>query len=209
MKKTVLFLLASVLAIFVSGQALAAGDFNKTSYTAKEVEFRTTMREIFAQNLTWQRAVLLETIGNGRDASKARERLVQSQDSITSLFRPYIGDSATDRLISLLKQQAQLLADYAGVVYSRGDKVFSANRLREKNDEIAMLLARENMNWDKAEIFNKIQRYTDLVTAEADLQENNFGAFDPPAIDSSFYMAMDLADTFTAGIMKLEPGMFW
>jgi len=209
MKKTVCGIFVAVAFICAGMAAYGAVDPTKTSYTPKEMELRTTAREIFSQNLTWQRAVALTTIGSAGDASKAQERLMRSQDDIGNTFGTYFGDADGQQLASLLKQYAQLVADYSTSAMMHADNSLNVTKMHDTMDQIGTFLSQENMVWDKTRLSDKLKKYSDMLTAEIDLQGKSFGTIDSTTCDATFYQAMDIADTFAFGIIKQNPGKFW
>jgi hypothetical protein len=208
MKKTVCGILVSLVCVLAC-TVYGAVDPTKTSYTPKEMELRTTMREIFSQNLTWQRAVILATIGSAGDVTKAQVRLMTSQDGIGNFIGTYLGAEQGQQLDSLLKQYAQLISEYSTDVLMRGDKTLTVSKMNDKMDEIATYLSQQNMVWDKAVLAGKLRRYSDLLNTEMDAQSPTFGTIDPAVYDATFYQAMDIADTITFGLIKQDPGKFW
>jgi hypothetical protein len=207
--KKIICLVGVAIVCALAGTVCGAVDPIKTSYTPKEMELRTTMRELFAQLLTWQRAVMFTTIGSSADAIKVRERLMKCQDGIGNICGTYFGEDQGQKLASLLKQYSELIVEYSTCVLMRSDKSPTITKINDKLDEIATFLSQSNMAWDKATLAGKLKRYSDMLNAEMDAQSPTLGAIDIPSFDATFYMGMDIADTITFGIIKQDPGRFW
>ena len=208
-KRTVCLLFIAALLCVPSMPSYAWFDSSKTSFSTKEMDLVTTMRELFAEYLTWQRIYMLETLSGSADVAKAQARFVSSQDSICGEFKTYLGDYNGSSMTDLFKQYNQLLADYASAEKNRGRIPVNINTIYDKADELANILSMANMNWTKNELLDLFKKYADAVTAEIDGQGNNPGSIDTAGIDSTFAISMNMADTFSSGIIKQYPAKFW
>lgn len=182
---------------------------DKTSYTAKEVELKISMRRLLSDSLTWQRIFVLETLGGTMDADKALTRLTRCESDLASAFKPYMGDSTSGQLNDLLKQYLQLLSDYINTSKMGGDKTYVVGKIHDNADSTADLLSRANMSWQKDDLSNLLKKYYDLSDAEIDSQVSKLGNLDTTSVDALFDQAMSLADAYSLGLMQQYPGNFW
>jgi hypothetical protein len=203
-----LFVFTSLLCL-MSLPAHSGMDTSKSSFSSKEMELRTNMRYLFTQYLAWQRVAAAETIAGAQDAAKAQARFVSSQDDICGIFKSYFGDYNGGQITNIFKQYNQFISDYVEATRSHGDKALIINRMHDKAEEMGSLLNMANMNWSKDEIAAAFKKYADMLVSEIDLQGNNPGSVDTAMMDATFAQSMDMADTFTSGIIKQDPAKFW
>lgn len=203
-----LFLFTSLLCL-MSLPAHSVMDTTKSSFSSKEMELRTNMRYIFTQYLIWGRVSVSQTLSGAPDVAKAQARFISSQDDICSIFKTYFGDYNGVQMTNLFKQYNQFINDYANATRTQGDKALIINRMHDKADEIANLLSMANMNWSKDDLSSTLKKYSDMLVSEIDLQGNNPGSLDTGMMDATYAQGMDMADTFTTGIIKQFPGRFW
>jgi len=205
---TGLFFFSSMLCLFYL-PARADTDMDKSSYSSKEVDFKTTMRRLYSSNLTWLRITAVEIVAGGPDSDKAQARFISSQADINAIFRSYYGDYNGTQISNLFNQYAQLIIDYANATRNRGDKALLVNKMYDKADEIANLLSVANMSWTRDDIAKMIKKYNDSIVSEIDLQGSNPGSIDPAVIDTTSDQSLVVADTFSAGIIKQYSSKFW
>ncbi len=195
---------------FLGSTAFAQMTLDKTSYSPKEVQFMSTVRATYAQNLTWARIFAVDRVANTPDTDKAKTRLLASQDEIANLIRTYYGDDTGNQASMLLKQNAQTIDDYANMVRSGGgDKTQIITAFYDNATALASLLCLQNMYWNKDELTASLKKYDDLLIAEINLQYPNPGTVDVAGFDATFNQAMNVADTISIGTLKQFPSKFW
>jgi len=210
MKKSMMYLvLCFSLFCFCSLVAVADFDSNKTSYSNKEVDMKTSTRRIFTDYLNWQRIFAIETLTGAPDVNKAQIRLQKSQDDINGIFRTYYGDGTGTQVSDLFNQYLGLIVEYANTTRSRGDKTMVTNKIHDKINDIAGLLSMVNMNWTSNDLSTMIKQYSDSFLSEIDLQDKSMGSVDANIFDTTFAENIQMADTFSSGIIKQYPGKFW
>jgi len=210
MKKTMMYLFL-FCSLFCLCNLVAIADFDsgKTSFSSKEVEMRTSTRMFFADYLNWQRIFAVETLTGSQDVDKAQLRLQKSQDNINGIFKTYYGDGTGTQVGDLFNQYLGLIVDYANTTRSHGDKTMVINKIHDKIDDIAELLNVVNMNWTSNDLSNMFKEYSDSFLSEIDLQDKSMGSIDTNIFDTTFDKSMQMADTFSSGIIKQYPGKFW
>ena len=210
MKKSMMYLvLCCSLFCFCSLVAVADFDSNKTSYSNKEVDMKTSTRRIFADYLNWQRIFAIETLTGAPDVNKAQIRLQKSQDDINGIFKTYYGDGTGTQVSDLFNQYIGLMTDYLNAAKSHGDKTMILGKIHDKINDIAGLLSMVNMNWTSNDLSTMLKGYSDSFLSEVDLQDRSMGSVDANIFDTTFSESMQMADTFSSGIIKQYPGKFW
>jgi len=209
-KRTVRALLIAALLCASNLPSYAWLDASKSTFSAKEMDMRTNMRELLSEYITWERIFVIETLTGAPDVAAAQTRFIASQDDICRVFTLYYGDYTGSKMNDLFKQYNQLITDYATAEKNRSGKAFiNINKLYDKVDEIANLLSMANMNWTKKDLLDQLKQYSDFLTAEIDKQGNVPGSIDAAALDATFTASMSLADTFSGGIVQQFPAKFW
>jgi len=203
------FMVIVSLAFIFCPMANAGLDLSKPSFANKEVGLILSMRRLFTDCLNWQRMFAVETFTGAPDAAKAQTRLMSNQDDIGNTFKQYFDAYSADQVANIMKQFTQLQCDYAVAIRNNGDKGAIVNRMQDKSDELAGALSVANMNWMRNDLSVMLRKYCDLITKEMDLQSSGFGAVDAPTYDATFDESMEMADTFSSGIIKQFPAKFW
>jgi len=210
MKKYIVYLLLFCsLFSLCSLVAYADIDSGKNSYTSKEVEMKTSTRKLFSDYLTWQRIFVVETLAGAQDVSKAQVRLQQSQDAISGIFTTYYGEPTGPQMTNLFNQYNVLMVDYMNTAKIHGDKTMIINKIYDKIDEISGLLSMANINWSSNDISTMLKKYSDSFLNEIDFQANSIGSIDAKLFDTTFDQCMQMADTFSSGIVKQHFSKFW
>jgi hypothetical protein len=203
------FMVVASLSFILCPLADAGLDLSKPSFSNKEVGLILSMRRLFTDCLNWQRVFAVETFTGAPDAIKAQARLMSNQDDIGNTFKQYFDAYSSDQISSVFKQFTQLQCDYAVAIRNSGDKGVIVNKMQDKSDELAGVLSVANMNWMRNDLSTMLRKYCDLITKEMDLQSNGFGVVDAAVYDATFDESVEMADTFSSGIIKQFPAKFW
>ena len=174
-------------------------------------DFRSDMRKLWEDHITWTRLYIVSAVANLPDKDATAKRLLQNQTDIGNAVKPFYGDAAGDKLGSLLKDHI-LIATQVIDAAQKGDtakKDDAAKRWGANADDIATLLSGANpKQWPLGEMKKMMREHLDLTTAEvvAQLQKDWTGGV--AAYDKVHTQILHMADMLSSGIEKQFPERF-
>jgi hypothetical protein len=88
----------------------AASTTTSRSAAVSRLAFHDRMRELWADDITYTRSVIVSVAGALPDTAEVTQRLLRTQDELGDAIKPYYGDAAGTQLASLLRNHIQLAA---------------------------------------------------------------------------------------------------
>ena len=185
--------------------------YNSETPTQKQVDFQMEMRKVWEDHIIWTRVVIMSFIAGLPDTNLAVQRLLQNQVDIGEAVKPFYGNTAGNKLTTLLKEH--ITGAYNVLVAAKaGDKVKlgSTNKSWYSNaEEIAVFLASANpKNWPVAEMKTHMKEHLDVTLAEAVARLQGKWAEDIAAYDKVHVQILDMADMLSSGIIAQFPEKF-
>lgn len=188
-----------------------AGDKKVTAcFTPKMVQLTSDMQEVWIDHTIWTRNYIVSAISNSPDQKDVLNRLLQNQQDIGAVFKPYYGEAAGSRLTGLLTEHIVIAGKIiAAAKAGNPDEVKKLQADWHKNaDDIAVFLSKFNPNWPtktlQEMLYTHLQLVTDIVldTIQGDWQASI------AATDKNEAHMIHLADILSAGIIKQFPDKF-
>lgn len=212
MRSTIRLLLAATLAVAVPGLAVAQ-DHAQTKHSAaaakpmsaKTVETRSAMRDLWVDHVFWVRNVVVATLAKNDAAAKASEQqVVANAKALAGAVEPFYGAAAKDGMFKLLAGhygaiKAYLVATDAGDANAQGK---ATSDLMANAEEIAVFLSKANPNLPKDTVNGLLQAHGGHHIAQ--IQELKAGQYDAEAKtweDMKAHMYV-IADALTQAIAK-------
>ena len=178
---------------------------------SKELAFRSAMRKLWEDHITWTRVFIISAAADLPDKDAATQRLLQNQTDIGNAIKPYYGAAAGDQLTALLRDHILISADVVAAAKANDQaKLADANRRWSANaDQIADFLSKANpKNWPDAEMRQMMHDHLKLTTDEAVARLHGDWAGDVRAYDAVHQQILAMADMLSAGIIKQFPKQF-
>jgi len=201
--------LAAFSVIFLSGlPSQAAPGAIKTPVSANETRLRATLNGLFAQYLDRQRTLVDKTLADVGDSDDAVLALAETMEDIGDVFKDYYGEADGGQIARLLKQYVQMPGDYVEALREHEDTTAITRVMREKGDEIAGLLNSFSPAWLDSGLSDLLKEYSDLMVDEIEMKDDSFGKPDPDIFIETSETCAEMADAFSAGIVKQFPGKF-
>lgn len=222
MKRQITFLLAIVLLFALGLSGVTVGNSatgRAAAYTnpleqntkMKQADFRSAMRKLWEDHITWTRVFIISAAANLPDRDAATQRLLQNQVDIGDAIKPYYGEAAGNQLTALLKDHILISADVvAAAKVNDQAKLADANRRWSANaDQIADFLSKANpQNWPQTEMRQMMHDHLKLTTNEAVARLHGDWAADVKAYDDVHQQILHMADMLSEGIIKQFPNKF-
>ena len=173
--------------------------------------FRTKMRKLWEDHITWTRQFIVSSIADLPDAGTAATRLLLNQEHIGNAVAAYYGDEAGEALTALLKDHILIAADL--LTAAKGGDTDAVNEASQRWDdnavEIATFLSEANpRNWDADEMTEMMRDHLELTLGEAVARLNEDWDADVAAYDRIHRQALHMADMISRGIIRQFPDRF-
>ncbi|MGB2867855.1 MAG: glycosyltransferase [Bacteroidota bacterium] len=196
------------LALLVgTGNAIARHDPAKHSEkrTLDKAVFRSDMRKLWEDHVTWTRLYIISAMENLSDKSATTNRLLQNQTDIGNAIKPLYGDAAGNKLTALLRDHILIAAELIDAVKS-GDTTrsnSSGTRWNSNADEIAEFLSGANpKNWPPAEMKSMMRSHLSATTTEVVARLKKDWEGDVRAYDEVHKQILHMSDMLSSGIIS-------
>lgn len=186
------------------------GNLYRQPISKAEVELNRVFRTLWEQHVAWTRMLIISIAAGLPDEAAVTERLLQNPTDMAAVFRHYYGDRVASQFNSLFREHLVLAAQL--VKAAKGGNTQAAAEAEKKwyanADEIAAFLSSINPNWPKPVLQNMLHEHLRLTKAEAVFRLSQKFKSDIETFDQIEKQALELADTFTDGIVKQFPAAF-
>lgn len=177
----------------------------------KQCEFRSAMRKLWEDHITWTRVYIISAIGNLGDTNFAAQRLLKNQKDLGNAIAPFYGAPAGNQLTKLLREHILLAGEIvAALKAGNSDAAKAAIKKWYANaDDIATFLNKANPdNWPLPEMKKMMRDHLDLTTKEVMARLKKRWKADIAAYDMVHTQALMMADMLALGIIKQFPTKF-
>ncbi|MED1792330.1 glycosyltransferase [Brevibacillus nitrificans] len=203
-------LVFSMLPAVGSVQAKEGAQKDSACLSPKMVQLQGDMRKAWIDHTIWTRSYIVSAISNLPDQKDVLNRLLQNQQEIGNLIKPYYGEEAGNKLADLLREH--ILIAVKIVAAAKAGNQADVKKLEEEwhrnADDIAKFLSAANPNWSfktlQDMLYTHLQYITEIVLA---CLKGDWKA-DIAATDKNEIHMIHLADILTEGIVKQFPQKF-
>ncbi|HEY8280218.1 MAG TPA: hypothetical protein VIH99_11380 [Bdellovibrionota bacterium] len=213
MQKQKFFLWALALTFLPLAQipAVAESHALESVPIQRKCEFRSNMRKLWEDHVTWTRLYIISEFANLPDKESTANRLLQNQKDIGAAIAPFYGPNGGAQLTKLLTVHIEIAAKLLAAAESRDpDGVKKANEEWQANgNEIALFLAKANpRNWSETHMKIMMKSHLDLTAAEALAYLEGRYAESATLYDRVHLQALTMADMLSSGIIQQFPRFF-
>ncbi|QRG67974.1 glycosyltransferase [Brevibacillus choshinensis] len=176
----------------------------------KMVQLKGDMQKVWIDHTIWTRSYIVSAISNRQDQQAVLDRLLQNQQDIGNVIKPYYGEAAGNKLAELLREH--ILIAVKIVAAAKSGNQADVKRLEadwHKNaDEIAKFLSAANPNWQFKTLQDMLYTHLQLITEIVLACLKGDWKGDIAATDKNEIHMIRLADILTEGIVKQFPDKF-
>ena len=171
---------------------------------------RLALRKLWSDHVIWTREYIVAAVAGTSDAEAAAGRLLKNQEDIGAAIVPYYGQSAGDKLTTLLKDHIMIAVDLVAAAKAGDNAAFAKHdeRWTANIGEIASFLAGANPNWPEKDVLDLLALHLKLTKDEAVARISGDWAADVKAFDDIFTEIMVVADTLHDGLAAQFPDRF-
>lgn len=176
----------------------------------REAEFRSVMRLLWQQHISWARMVMVSLAYDLPDAEYVVARLLQNPVDMGEMLRPLYGDYIANQYTALIKEHLMLAADLIKAVIAGDEQGAQAleKSWYSNGDQIIEFVSSINPYLPKEEFRQMFYMHLTLTQKEAlavinkDFKQD-IATFDDIAVD-----AMAMADMLSDAIVEQYAGLF-
>lgn len=207
----VVVLVATLLTLLVPSYSFAKGKKGMEKHSAKTVELRLALRDLWIGHIFWVRGVVMGTKYDNKDEAKvAEEQVVANAKALAASITPYYGKEAADKLFGLLAGHYGAIKDYMNASFSgnKEAKDSAVDKLKKNADEIATFLSSANPNWSKDALLSALIAHGGHHIAQIDeINAKDFSG-EAKTWDAMKNHVYVIADVLANGIVKQFPKKF-
>lgn len=203
-------LVFSMMPTAVSVQAKEGNNKDSVCLSPKMVQLKTDMQKVWIDHTIWTRSYIVSAISNRPDQKDVLDRLLQNQQDIGNLIKPYYGEAAGNKLADLLREHI-LIAGKIVAAAKAGNQA-DVKKLEvdwhRNADDIAKFLSAANPNWQFKTLQDMLYQHLQLITEIVLACLKGDWKADIAATDKNEIHMIHLADILTEGIVKQFPEKF-
>lgn len=195
----------------IPGNAAPAHAAAETSALSAPSAFRTEMRRLWEDHITWTRLYIISAAAALPDQDLTARRLLRNQADIGEAVKPFFGEDAGAELTRLLEEHILGAADLLAAAMSGNQTAIdtAAANWYVNADAIAAFLSAANPDhWPLPALQSEMRMHLDLTLEEATARLSGDYAADIAAYDEIHAHILAFADVLSDGIIGQFPGRF-
>ncbi len=183
---------------------------DSTDIKQTTVDLKINMHNLWDDNASWTRTVLLCFVDDLPGKEQATKRLFQNQAEIGNSIKPYYGVEAGRKLTLLLNNHIQISAEMAYASKSKNKSLLKqANkRWHDNADEISEFLSNRNPDWVFSDMKEIMDQQIKLITDQVQERMNKNYDEDIIAYDKAHTEILKMSLLISNGIIKQFPEKF-
>jgi hypothetical protein len=181
------------------------------SMSGKQYDLYASMRKLWGDHTTWTRLLIVGIANDLSNTDATTARLMQNQTEIGDALNPYYGNSAGDKLTSLLRSHISIAGELVSAAKTNDSRDIASKKQQwyENSDRIADFLSTANpSNWSNREMRDMMHEHLDLTIQEVEAEMNGDFSGSIRKYDQVRTQALKMADMMSAGIIKQFPAKF-
>ncbi len=179
--------------------------------SAKAVDLRLALRDLWTDHIFWVRNVVVMTkLGDAAAAKVAEENAVQNAKNIANSIAPFYGKDASEKLFGLLAGHYGGIKDYMAAAFAgnKEGKDAAVGKLKKNGEEIATFLNSANPNWPKDAVLAALVAHVGHHVAQIEALAAKDYAADAQTWEAMKKQVYGIADVLADGIVKQFPVKF-
>lgn len=212
MKLTLLcmFLVVSVLPVTADAAAKEKKGSHKQCLTPSLIELKDNFRKLWSDHVIWTKNYIVSAFTDSEDKDKVLARLLQNQQDIGNVFKPYYGEAVGDKLAQLLREHIVIAGKVIDAVKA-GNQTDAEKYNKEwyaNADEIAKFLSSQNPKYSYEQLQEMLHEHLELITDDVMARVKKDWDAEIVAFDKGLEHMMMFGDLLTEGIVKQFPENF-
>lgn len=153
---------------------------------------------------------IVSAFADSEDKDKVLARLLQNQQDIGDVFKPYYGEAVGDKLAQLLREHILIAGKVLGAVKAGNQAdVEKYNKEWYTNaDDIAKFLSSQNPKYSYEQLKEMLHEHLELITDDVTARVKKDWDAEIVAFDKGLEHMIMFADILTEGLIKQFPDKF-
>lgn len=165
-------------------------------------DFLADSRYVWDEHVFYTRNAIISILENLADAEYVTNRLIENQNNIGNLMRPYYSADVVDEYVSLLKDHIALVAEFAKAVRDKKDIMPIQSQMQSNSAAIVSFLNTADPNrWSTTVVNNLWSKHMDYTAQQVMSRVNKEWLTDIAAADENHKVITEFADLFGNGIV--------
>lgn len=198
-------LIAIVSILFLPYKAIAfEGGTPQNSIARKACQLKMDQQRLWIDHVLLTRNYIISDIASLEDKTVVTQSLMENQDDIGNLFKPYYGDEFGNNLTTLLKQHIDIAGKLVDAAKSgNSEDVKKLNDEWHQNaDKIVKLIASANPDLKEDVLRDMFYKHLDLTIKETEARINKDWESDLTAYQLGEDHIIKFSDMLSDGIIK-------
>lgn len=200
----------SMTQVAVPVQAMVGEKKDSVCISPKMVQLKSEMQKVWINHTIWTRSYIVSALSNLPDQKDVLDRLLQNQQDIGNVIKPYYGEAAGNKLADLLREHIQIAGKI--VAAAKAGKQSDVKKLEadwhRNADDIAKFLSAANPNWQFKELQDMLYTHLQLITEMVTSYIKGDWKANIAATDKNEIHMIHFANILTEGIIKQFPEKF-
>ena len=199
---------------FVLFSSLLAGNYSMNpapEVRQDSVVFQSEMRELWKDHTTWTHLFIISTLAELPYRDPSLRRLLEIQNNIGNVIKPFYGDEAGNELAALLTEHVVICDELLQAAKTARAQEFEAKVTRwyDNADRTAEFLNHlDAKSWPLTETKLALREYLDITLEGAMARWNGDFKLNMDAHERAQAQAQLIADMLSNGIIKSLPDKF-
>ncbi|WP_248548921.1 glycosyltransferase [Paenibacillus odorifer] len=183
---------------------------HKQCLTPSVIELKDNLRKLWIDHVVWTKNYIVSAFADSEDKDKVLARLLQNQQDIGDVFKPYYGEAVGDKLAQLLREHILIAGKVLGAVKAgiqadveKYNKEWYANA-----DDIAKFLSSQNPKYSYEQLKEMLHEHLELITDDVTARVKKDWDAEIAAFDKGLEHMIMFADILTEGLIKQFPDKF-
>lgn len=191
-------------------QAMMVEKKDTVCISPKMVQLKTDMQKVWIDHTIWTRSYIVSALSDLPDQKDVLNRLLQNQQDIGNVIKPYYGEEAGNKLAGLLTEHILIAGKIvAAAKAGNQSEVAKLEKDWHKNaDDIAKFLSAANPNWEFKELQDMLYTHLKMITEMVLSYLKGDWKSNIATTDKNEIHMIHFADILTEGIIKQFPEKF-
>ncbi len=192
---------------FTNGERTPASAGN----TINKCDFRSEMRKLWEDHITWMRTYLTDSAGNLPSLNATKERLVKNQKDMSATVKTFFGEQASETIAKFLTNHITIIGDLIADLKKNDTETFNSDKkkLFLNNQQLAEFLNKLNPEyWPIEPVSFLLEDHLTLLLQQIDAHIKGQWAASIEAYEKIHEEALQISDAYAYGIYKKFPEKF-
>lgn len=205
-----MFLGVSVMPVTADAAARNKKSSHKQCFTPSVIELKDNLRMRWSDHVIWTKNYIVSAFANSEDKEKVLARLLQNQQEIGNIYKPYYGEAVGDKLAQLLREHILIAGKVvAAVIAGNQTDLEKYNKEWYNNaDDIANFLSAHNPKYSYEQLKEMLHEHLELITDDVTARAKKDWDAEVVAFDKGLEHIIMFGDLLTEGIVKQFPDKF-